>query len=145
MITRTLSLVNQQNHEDIYTRNSNSNGNSDNNIISDSNSDNNAYYHSTEYDKYEMNHHNRSKIDSQSHFEYLFMILKMFPTYFKYFNIILISFFDLLSFEMISYLAVFTPKGDYSAYVVNKHSLRSNAMHKHRILSMRECEYRLLL
>lgn len=49
---------------------------------------------------------------------YICLLLQSFQLYSQNFNIILISFLDLLSFEMISYLAVFTPKGDYPSYIV---------------------------
>lgn len=61
-----------------------------------------------------------NKKDSKyiSNISYLFLLIQSFPLYIKNFNIVIIAFFDMLSVEMISYLAVFTPKGDYSAYIV---------------------------
>lgn len=55
---------------------------------------------------------------ANSKMSYFFTLLQSYQVYFQNMNIILIALFDQLSFEMISTLAIFTPKSDYSAYIV---------------------------
>lgn len=55
---------------------------------------------------------------SKSKAKDLVSFLKSYKIYFKSVNIIYISFLDLLSFEMISYLAIFTSNKEYSSYVI---------------------------
>lgn len=50
--------------------------------------------------------------------QYIIMIFQSYYVYFQYSNLLLISFFDILSAEMISTMAIFTPNKDYASYVV---------------------------
>lgn len=50
--------------------------------------------------------------------DYIKMILCSYQIYFQYSNLITISFFDILSAELISTMAIFTPSLDYTAYIV---------------------------
>ena len=50
--------------------------------------------------------------------QYILTIFQSYPIYFQYSNLITISFFDIMSAEMISTMAIFLPSKDYTSYVV---------------------------